>query len=368
MEKEGREFKITDIQTELVDNKILTIAVPAYNAAKFLPRSLEPFTELDQAAKESLEVIIVNDGSKDNTAEIAQQYVDKYPEMFKVVNKENGGHGSGVNYGMQHGVGMYYYVLDADDWLNPQALTLTLDKLKAMRKAFLQDSSSPLPDLLLVDYTYENIEEGKNRISLKKQVPVEKFFQFHESKSFTQGTYLTMHSMIYRRQILHDASLVLPEHCFYVDNLLAYIPLPYCRQIYYLPVELYHYEVGRDDQSVNENNFIKRIDQQIRVTKLLTQAYHLYSDLPGKENQKIRQYLLHYLAAMYTVSVVHLIMIDTPESKEKIRNLWHFLQTFDKKMYAAVRRSLPNVLLNLPLGNKAIGMFYHVVKKIFKFN
>ena len=179
---------------------------------------------------------------------------------------------------------------------------------------------------------------------------------------------MTMHSMIYRRQILHDASLVLPEHCFYVDNLLAYIPLPYCRQIYYLPVELYHYEVGRDDQSVNENNFIKRIDQQIRVTKLLTQAYHLYSDLPGKENQKIRQYLMHYLAAMYTVSVVHLIMIDTPEAKEKIRDLWHFLQTFDKKMYAAVRRSLPNVLLNLPLGNKAIGMFYNVVKKIFKFN
>lgn len=355
-------------RTELCDGKILTIAVPAYNAAKFLPRTLGPFMDLDEQYRKLLEIIIVNDGSKDNTAEIAQTYVDKYPELFVLVNKENGGHGSGVNYGMQHGRGLYYYVLDADDWLDITSLNHVIDFLQAQREAYLDKKSDKMTDLLLVDYTYENIEEGQNRISLRRQLPVESFFEFTETKHFTQGTYLTMHSMIYRMDILAQAKLVLPEHCFYVDNLLAYIPLPYCHSFYYLPVELYHYEVGRNDQSVNEQIFIKRIDQQIRVTKLLTEAFHLYAILPGKTGKCLRSYLLHYLAAMYTVSVVHLRIIADDVAKAKIEDLWSFLHDFDEEMYQAVRHSPANSLLTLPLSNEIVTMIYRVVKKFLKFN
>lgn len=361
-------FQSLTPNTTLCDGKILTIAVPAYNAAHFLPRTLGSFMNLSEKYRKMLEVIIVNDGSKDNTADVALEYVTKFPEMFVLVNKENGGHGSGVNYGMQHGRGLYYYVLDADDWLEQASLEKVLDFLEAQLADYTTNKASKLVDLLLVDYTYENIEEGKNRISLKRQVPVKRFFNFTETKYFTQGTYLTMHSMIYRMDILAQAQLVLPEHCFYVDNLIAYIPLPYCHNFYYLPLELYHYEVGRDDQSVNEQNFIKRIDQQIKVTKLLTEAFHLYDDLPGDTYKCLRRYLLHYLAAMYTVSIVHLRIIANAEAKDKISALWQFLQHFDKRMYRAVRRSLANSLLTLPFTDKTVTMIYHVVKKVLKFN
>lgn len=365
---DSTKFQAEVLRTELCDNKILTIAIPAYNAANFLPRTLGSFLKLAERYRNMLEVIIVNDGSKDNTAEVAASYVEQYPEMFVLVNKENGGHGSGVNYGMQHGRGLYYYVLDADDWLEQASLEAVLDFLQAQRTDYLTKKEQKLVDLLLVDYTYENIEEGKNRISLKRQVPQKRFFNFRETKHFTEGTYLTMHSMIYRMDILEQAKLVLPEHCFYVDNLVAYIPLPYCQNIYYLPLELYHYEVGRDDQSVNEQNFIKRIDQQIKVTKLLTEAFHLYDDFTGENNNRIRRYLLHYLAAMYTVSIVHLRIMGEAQAKAKINDLWSFLRVFDKRMYRSVRRSLANSLLTLPLNDKTVTMIYHMVKKVLKFN
>lgn len=360
-------FQHQEVNAELEDDIILTIAVPAYNASRFLARTLDPFLELNSDYQHYLEVIIVNDGSTDNTAEIADEYVQKCPQMFKAVHKENGGHGSGVNYGIEHGKGMYYYVLDADDWLDVEALEKVLTRLLDMRTDYLCGISEHVPDLFLVDYTYENIESGRSRMRLNKQVPVEEFFKFEESKQFGVATYLTMHSMIYRMAVLHEAQLKLPEHCFYVDNLLAYIPLPYCEYFYYYPKELYHYEVGRDDQSVNEQNFIKRIDQQLKVTRLLTTAYHLYDDLTA-EQERLRNYLLHYLSAMYTVSTIHLLLINNKEADAKKKALWEDLRTYDVKMYRKVSHSLANYLLNLPLNNKFIVAVYRIVKKLLKFN
>lgn len=367
MEGHSSKFQHQEINAELEDDIILTIAVPAYNASQFLARTLDPFLELDADFQHYLEVIIVNDGSTDNTGAIADEYVQKCPQLFRAVHKTNGGHGSGVNYGIEHGKGMYYYVLDADDWLDVEALEKVLTRLLDMRTDYLCGISEHIPDLFLVDYTYENIEKGRSRMRLNKQVPVEKFFKFSETKQFGLTTYLTMHSMIYRMDILHQCKLKLPEHCFYVDNLLAYIPLPYCEYFYYYPKELYHYEVGRDDQSVNERNLIKRIDQQLKITRILTEAYHLYTDLDAEQEQ-LRNYLLHYLAAMYTVSTVHLLLINTAEAKAKKQALWNDLKAYDAQMFKKVKHTTANFCLNLPLDNKLLIAGYRLVKGLLKFN
>ena len=78
-----------------------------------------------------------------------------------------------------------------------------------------------------------------------------------------------MHSVIYRTQMLKDCALELPKHTFYVDNIYVYHPLPYVKKMYYLDVNFYRYYIGREGQSVQEKVMIGRIDQQLRVTKII---------------------------------------------------------------------------------------------------
>ena len=128
-----------------------------------------------------------------------------------------------------------------------------------------------------------------------------------------------MHSIIYRTKLLRDCGLRLPEHTFYVDNLYAYNPLPYVKKMYYLDVDLYRYYIGRDDQSVNEAIMTKRIDQQIKVNKLMIDAY----DLMNIKDFKLRKYMIKYLAMMLIVSSALLVNEGSPESLQKRDDLWN---------------------------------------------
>jgi hypothetical protein len=133
---------------------------------------------------------------------------------------------------------------------------------------------------------------------------------------------LLMHSVIYRTEFLRECGLELPEHTFYVDNLFVYQPLAKVKRICYLNEDLYRYFIGREDQSVNEKVMMGRIDQQIKVTKLMIKAQRL-SEIPSK---KLSSYMVKYLAMMMTICTVFLIKIGDEESmrkKEEIKeNLW----------------------------------------------
>ena len=118
-----------------------------------------------------------------------------------------------------------------------------------------------------------------------------------EVKHMPKGKYLLMHSMIYRTKLLHECNLELPKHTFYVDNLFAFEPLPYVKNLYYLDVNFYRYFIGRDDQSVNEKVMIKRIDQQIRVNKLMVDAYINCKST----NKQLKAYMFSYLDIITTI-------------------------------------------------------------------
>lgn len=128
-----------------------------------------------------------------------------------------------------------------------------------------------------------------------------------------------MHSIIYRTKLLHDCGLELPEHTFYVDNIFAFNPLPYVKKIYYIDTNFYRYYIGRADQSVNEKVMIGRVDQQIKVNKLMVD----YLTTTKITNRKTYNYMVKYLDIITTVSSIMLIRARTEEAIEKKRNSGH---------------------------------------------
>lgn len=239
--------------------KLLSIAIPCYNSAAYMRKCIDSLLP----GGEDVEIIIVNDGSSDNTMDIAEEYRERFPAIIKVVNKENGGHGSAVNVGIEQARGLYFKVVDSDDWVSQSAYIQILDKLKELLK------SGKSIDMLISNFVYE--KEGEKRKKVMKYhhaLPQDEIFTWKDVRHFRVGQYILMHSVIYRTNLLRDCGLKLPENTFYVDNIFVFHPLPYVKTMYYMDVNFYRYFIGRADQSVNEQVMIRRIDQQIKVNKL----------------------------------------------------------------------------------------------------
>ena len=241
--------------------KLLSIAIPCYNSEKYMRKCIDSLL----IGGEDVEILIIDDGStKDRTAEIADEYEAQFPTIVRAIHKENGGHGSAVNTGIANATGLYFKVVDSDDWVKQDAYFKILDTLRELA------GGGQALDMLISNYVYE--KEGERRkkvIQYRHILPVEKMFTWTDCHHFLKGHYILMHSVIFRTRLLQECGLKLPEHTFYVDNLYVFEPLPYVKNMYYLDVNFYRYYIGRQDQSVNETVMISRIDQQIRVTKLM---------------------------------------------------------------------------------------------------
>ena len=244
--------------------KLLSIAIPCYNSAAYMEnciRSLLP-------GGNEVEILIVDDGStKDNTAQIADEYERRYPGICRAIHQENGGHGAAVNAGLKNATGIFFKVVDSDDWVNGDAYRKVLDTLRQF--VLGQDTL----DMLITNFVYEKQgAKHKKVMNYNLALPKNEPFTWDDVKVFMAGQYILMHSVIYRTELLRKCGLELPEHTFYVDNIFVYQPLPHVRTMYYLDVNFYRYFIGRSDQSVNEQVMIGRIDQQIRVTKEMRNA------------------------------------------------------------------------------------------------
>lgn len=178
-----------------------------------------------------------------------------------------------------------------------------------------------------------------------------------------------MHSVIFRTKLLKECGIRLPEHTFYVDNLYVFEPLPYVRKLYYLDVNLYRYYIGREDQSVNEEIMISRIDQQIQVNKIMMD-YLVEKKQEILRNKRLYQYMRNYLEIITTISSVLLIRSDTEENLEKKKELWKYLKTKDKRLYVWMRGGIMGNTMNLPgKGGRRFSVdAYKICRKIFKFN
>lgn len=341
--------------------KLLSIAIPCYNSENYMRKCIESLL----VGGEDVEIIIVNDGStKDNTAGVADEYASKYPTIVKAIHKENGGHGSGVNAGIDNATGLYYKVVDSDDWVDKDAYMQILDALRNFAEG------DTLPDMLISNFVYDKEGEKRKKVMHYRHIlPEKKMFTWEDCHRFTKGHYILMHSVIYRTKMLQECGVRLPEHTFYVDNVYLFEPLLHVKNIYYLDVDFYHYYIGREDQSVNESIMISRIDQQIKVNKIMAD-YMVANMSEIKKNKRRYQYMYNHLEIVTTVSSILLIRSGTAENLEKKKELWAYLQSKDEKLYKKMRHGIMGVTMNLPgkVGRKLSVQSYKICQKIFKFN
>lgn len=341
--------------------KLLSIAIPCYNSENYMRKCIESLL----VGGEDVEIIVVNDGStKDNTAAIADEYAAKYPSIVKAVHQENGGHGSAVNAGIKNATGLYFKVVDSDDWVKKEAYLQILDKLRELA------GGDQVLDMLISNYVYE--KEGEKRkkvIHYRHSLPKDKMFKWNDCRRFIKGHYILMHSVIFRTKLLKECGLELPKHTFYVDSLYVFEPLPYVKNMYYLDVNFYRYYIGRIDQSVNESVMISRMDQQLRVNKRMIDymAEHI-SEI--RKTKRLFQYMRNYLEIITTVSSVLLIRGGTKEFLEQKKELWKYLKEKDVRLYRSIRHGIMGETMNLPgKGGRKISVdVYKICQKIFKFN
>ncbi len=335
--------------------KLISIVVPSYNSENYLDKSVQSLL----VGGEDVEIIIVNDGSTDRTLEIAKGYAEEYPTIVKYVDKVNGGHGDAVCAGLAVATGKYFKVCDSDDWFDFNAYNKVI---KTVKKCLSEGKDV---DLFISNFVYEKVYLNRRAtMEYSSSIPSDTLLTWDTFK-LKYGKYILMHSVMFKTDVLRESGLVLPKHTFYVDNLFVYIPLKYVNTMYYIDADLYRYFIGREDQSVNEANMIKRIDQQIFVNKSMVEVYKNV----GNSNKNLKKYMLSYLQILTTISSILLIKDGTKESLNKKDELWSYFKSYDKKTFNELRFSLQGILLNLPNKLNFIKVAgYKVFQRIWGFN
>lgn len=338
--------------------KYLSFAVPCYNSQDYMANCIESLL----VGGDDVEIIIVDDGSKDNTGKIADEYAAKYPEIIKAVHQQNGGHGEAVNTGIANATGLYFKVVDSDDWVNAESLKKLLSAIK------YHNSTQAQVDMYVSNYVYEKQgAKHKKVISYRNALPVEEIFEWKDVRHFRVAQYMIMHAITYRTQLIKDCGLKLPAHTFYVDNIFAFNPFPYVKKIYYIDTNFYRYFIGRADQSVNEKVMIGRVDQQLRVNKLMIDYY---IDNVSIMEKRCKKYMLSFLKIMMTVSSIMLILSETEENFQKKQELWRYVRNKDVKLWAQLRFGILGMSMNIPgKGGRKVSEFgYKVANKFIGFN
>lgn len=337
--------------------KLLTIAIPCYNSEDYMENCIKSLLP----GGEDVEILVIDDGSKDMTPDIADAYEKKYPGIVRAVHQENGGHGAAVMAGIDNASGLFFKVVDSDDWVDLESYRAILAKLKELA------GGSETLDMMISNFVYE--KEGAKRKKVMRYasvLPQNRLFRWEEARRFHKGLYILMHSVIYRTQLLKDCGLKLPWHTFYVDNIFVYQPLPFVKNMYYMDVDFYRYYIGREDQSVNEKVMISRIDQQIKVNKIMVDAYDLWKI----SDKKLRRYMFNYLEIITVISTVMLIRSGTAENLEKKRELWKYIKQQDIRLFHRLRAGIMGNTMNLPgRGGRKISIAaYKISQKVVGFN
>jgi len=312
-------------------HKLLTFVVPAYNSENYLSHCIESLIP----GGDDVEIIVINDGSTDKTEAIALSYERKYPGIVKVVSKINGGHGSGINVGLERATGLYFKVVDSDDWLDADALSTLLSTIRKHHQEGVN------VDLYITNFVYDKTDEGKYFVRhFSRHFKSDRLLSWSQVGRFFGAQVLLMHSLTYNTEKLRKSGIKLPNHTFYVDNIYSYTPLPQMHTIFYLDINLYHYYIGREDQSVNMRVFTNRYDQQIRVMKELLHAYS-YTEIMNME-KRLRRYMLHLLSAIMMITIFFTVAKDGENRREALSELWTSLKKDDRDLYRFLRwRSMP---------------------------
>lgn len=292
--------------------KILTVIVPVYNTEKYIKRCLDSLD--NKEINDKLEVLVVSDGSKDNAINIAKEYSKRLPDTFKIIEKENGGHGSTINKGLELATGKYFRVLDSDDWVD------SVNFVEFVKRLEDQDA-----DLVVTDYSKEFIYEGKSeKIVYKNLEPNKKYIFDKFDLNILNGEYFVMATSTYKTEVLRKSNLKLMEKTFYVDMQYNVVPIPYVNSFVYFDLDIYRYFIGRLDQSVNTASFVKNHLNHDKVVKYLIDYYSNLTDISDTKKEYIRIILKYILFTHYSIYCIYF---------KKKRQGYKLVKEFDKYLY-----------------------------------
>ncbi len=339
--------------------KTLTFVIPAYNMESYLDRCVNSL--LSASDTSDLEVLIVDDGSKDGTLEYARKLERTNPGVVRAIHQENKGHGGAVNTGITAATGMYVKVVDADDWVDPQAIDTVLATLRAQH-----DTDEPI-DMLVTNYVYDKVaKRHKTVVNFRRVMEAGRVLGWDDLGKFGLAQYIIMHALTFRTQVVRDSGLKLPEHTFYVDFYYSYQPFPWVKRIQYLDVPFYHYFIGREGQSVQTDVMIKRVDQLRLVNRLMTEATPERGTVP----EGLYQYMIHFLTIESCVTSAFLILSRDPANYVKKTELWDAIDAYSPAIGKDVRSKLMSRALNLPgkTGRWIVRNGYLIAERIVGFN
>lgn len=272
------------------DEKVLSVCVPSFNAEVFLDRCIRTLIDHDMAPW--MEVLVVNDGSKDRTAAIAAEYAQRYPGIVRLIDKPNGGHGSTINRAIEEAKGVYFKNVDSDDWVDSENLAGLIRRLRDEIRV----------DAISSDYDEVDLSAGSETPMLAgSSIAYDRAYRFGDVDP--EDCYFTIHSLTIRTEILKNMNMRLQEHTFFVDCEYILFPVPFINSFMFLSDRIYKYSRGNPEQSVDTANMVRRYDHHDRVirrcieygsTAQMTPEQHAYYDATLK-----RLLNTHYLLSLY---------------------------------------------------------------------
>lgn len=303
--------------------KLLSITVPAYNAQETLAATLSSLCGC--GVNDFIDVIVIDDGSTDATAAVAQSFVDRYPGSVRLIRKENGGHGSAVNAGIDAAVGRFFKVIDADDRVEPAGFTALIGRLEVTRA-----------DLVAAHYKKVRVSDGDEVPMRFENVEFGRLYRFRELP-VDGKLYFGIHSINYKTDLLRKAGVRLQEHTFYVDAEFGLLPIPFVETVEFLDEYVYLYYVGNTGQSISHANFVRRYEDHYRVVRRMTEYAASYGTQP-EQLAYMRGVLAKLCFTNYMLAVFY--DEDIKRGKARAREFDVWLNKNDPALYAEVGKSL----------------------------
>lgn len=339
-----------------VNQKLITFVIPAYNSEPYLHYAVDSLLPFGA----DIEVLIIDDGSKDKTGKIADDYAAAYP-FIRAIHQPNGGHGEGINHGLAEAKGVYFKVLDSDDWVDGDALKTVIEHVKA---------HNAWADLYLTNYVYWQGRDHKGQT-------ISFAYLFHHGKTdcgwhqmryFKYSSNITLHSAMFKTELLRRSGVHCPAHVSYEDNYFIYCPLQLTEKISYVDVGVYQYLIGREGQSMENDTCIRKYHDYMVDGKLIFDCCDL-SKLKHK-NHALYRAMYHHLILNFVMVPTFARLNGSAQAKADLKEFWAYCKSHNKRQYHMIRRHYGIVGLTLPgkLGVDEVKWGYRMAHKLVKFN
>ena len=335
--------------------KLLTVTVPCYNSQDYMEKCIESLLR----GGERVEIIVIDDGSKDNTGAIGDRYAAEYPDLVKVIHQENGGHGAGINAGLKAATGKYFKVVDSDD-------EVCADFVKFLDRLELCDRQGGV-DLFVTNYYYVHTDGiGDRSINYSDVLPEGCIFTWGDTKRFKLHQMLTIHSCTFRTEVMRLCGGELPRKVFYEDNLMVCRTLPYVERMFYMNIDLYRYTIGREGQSVQDDVSRSRYTHHLQIAETCFKSV----DLDSLKVRQHKQYMEHELFMLFGIATIFSRLNKCDEADAKLEAMWRSCEAHNEKWAKHFRKGSALAFINIPgkAGRTIADGFYKYANKVVRFN